>query len=67
MGGRHVAAASLVAETGSRKQAQSLQQLGLAAHGMWNLPRPGIEPMSPAFGRQILTHWTTREVLLSHC
>ena len=26
---------------------------------MWNLPRPGIEPMSP--GRQILNHWTTRE------
>ena len=33
-------------------------------HSMWNLPGPGIEPMSPLFaGRQILIHCTTREVL----
>ena len=31
--------------------------------GMWHLvPRPGIEPWSPALGAWILTHWTTREV-----
>ena len=31
-------------------------------HGMWDLPGPGIEPMSPYTGRQILNHWMTREV-----
>ena len=43
---------------------------------MWDLPRPGIEPASPALagrfftteppekpGRQVLNHWATREVL----
>ena len=29
-------------------------------HGMWNLPRPGIELVSPALVS--LNHWTTREV-----
>ena len=29
--------------------------------GMWNLPRPGIK-LSVAWARQILSHWTTREV-----
>ena len=31
---------------------------------MWDLPRPGIEPMSPAVagGFLILVHWNTREV-----
>jgi len=24
-------------------------------HGMWDLPRPGIEPMSPALGGGLLT------------
>ena len=32
--------------------------------GTWDLvPRPGIEPGSPALGAQCLTHWTTREIL----
>ena len=36
---------------GSRVQAQQF-----VAHGhMWNLPRPGIEPMSPAFTGRFLT------------
>lgn len=30
---------------------------------MWDLPKPGIESVSPV-GRQVLKHWTTREVLL---
>ena len=29
---------------------------------MWKLPGPGIEPHVPCIGRQILNHWTTREV-----
>ena len=29
------------------------------------LPRPGIEPVSPAVEGQSLNHWTTREVLFS--
>ena len=33
------------------------------SRGVWNLPGPRTEPVSPAFGRQILNHWTTREVL----
>ena len=32
---------------------------------MWDLPRPGIEPV-PCIGRQILNHGTTREVLWAH-
>ena len=35
----------------------------LLPRGMWDVPGPGIKPMSR--GRQILHHWTTREVLLS--
>ena len=31
--------------------------------GMWNPPGPGVEPVSPRTGRQVLNHWTTREVL----
>ena len=31
------------------------------AHGLL-VPQPGIELASPAFERQILNHWTTREV-----
>ena len=31
------------------------------AHGLL-VPQPGIELTSPAFERQILNHWTTREV-----
>ena len=33
--------------------------------GVWNLPGPGIEPVSPCIDRRILHHWTPREVLLS--
>ena len=29
---------------------------------MWDLPRPRIEPVVSCTGRQILNHWTTREV-----
>ena len=32
-------------------------------HSTWNLPRPGIEPMSPALTGGSSTTWTTREVL----
>ena len=31
--------------------------------GMWYLPGPEIEPKFPCIDRQILNHWTTREVL----
>ena len=27
----------------------------------WNLPEHGLKSMSPALGRRILNHWTTRE------
>ena len=42
--------------------------LALTSLGMWDLPRPGTQPVSPTrvlcIGRQILYHWATREVLL---
>ena len=31
---------------------------------MWNLPGPGMEPVSPALAGRFLNHWTTREVPL---
>ena len=31
-------------------------------HGMWDLARPGFEPVYPCIGRWILNHLTTREV-----
>ena len=31
--------------------------------GMWNLPGPGIEPVSPALEARNLNHWTPRKVL----
>ena len=31
--------------------------------GMWNVSRPGMEPVSPALPRQILNHGTTGETL----
>ena len=39
-----------------------------AVHGLsyletWDLPGPGIKPVSPALSRWILNHWTTREAL----
>ena len=54
-------AASVVAE--HRLQTRRLSSCGSRAqllHGMWDLPRPGLEPVSP--GRQILNHCATREV-----
>ena len=36
-------------------QAQQLEQLDLVACNMWDLPRPGIEPVSPALASGFLT------------
>ena len=30
--------------------------------GMWNLPKSGIEPVSPALADDFLKNWTTGEV-----
>ena len=30
--------------------------------GMWHLPRPGIQPVSPALAGGFLNHWPTREI-----
>ena len=73
------AAASLVAE--HRLQMRRLSSCGSRAQplrGTWDLPRPGLEPVSPALagrfsttappgkpGRRILNHCDTREVLHS--
>ena len=35
-------------------------------HGMWDLPRPGIEPMSPALQDRLLTTVPPRESLCGH-
>ena len=46
-------AASVVAE--HRLQTRRLSSCGsraLLLRGMWDLPRPGLEPVSPALGRQ---------------
>ena len=40
---------------GSRTQAQQLWQRGLIAPGIWNLPGPGIEPLSPALAGRFFT------------
>ena len=32
-------------------------------HSTWNLPRPGIKPVSPALHTSTLNHWTTRDAL----
>ena len=34
-------------------------------HGMWDLLVPGIEPVVPCVGWQVLNHWATKEVLLT--
>ena len=34
----------------------------LLSCGLWNLPGPGIKPMSPYIARQIFNHWTTRDL-----
>ena len=31
--------------------------------GVWDLPGPGIEPMSPALAGRFFNHWAIREVL----
>ena len=36
-------------------QAQQLWLLGLVAHGVWDLPGPGIEPLSPPLAGRFLT------------
>ena len=59
-----IAVSSLIAERGLQgAQASGAVALGLSC-SMWNLPRPGIETVSPALGRRILNHWTTREALI---
>ena len=40
---------------GSRVQAQQLCARAQLLHGMWDLPEPGIEPMSPALAGGFLT------------
>ena len=55
-------AASLVAE--HRFQTRRLSNCGSRAQllrGIWDLPRPGLEPVSPCIGRQILNHCATKE------
>ena len=55
-------AASLVVE--HRLQTRRLSSCGSRAQllrGMWDLPRPGLEPVSSALGRQILNHCAPRE------
>ena len=39
----------------SRAQAQYLWHTGLVLHGMWDLPGPGLEPMSPALAGRFST------------
>ena len=59
-------AASLVAE--HRLQTRRLSNCGSRAQllrGMWDPPRPWLEPVSSALGRQILNHCATREALKS--
>ena len=60
-------AASLVAEHGL--QTRRLSSRGSRAQllcGMWDLPRPGLEPVVPCIGRQILNHCATREAHFAH-
>ena len=42
-----IAVVSLVLGTDSRAEAQQLCRMSFVAHGTWNLPGPGVEPMSP--------------------
>ena len=67
-----IAVASLVAEPwlqdvqASVAAARGLSYWGSWAElprGMWNVSRPGMEPVSPALPRQILNHGTTGETL----
>ena len=45
--------------------AQTLGTRALLLCGMWDLLGPKIETVSPVLGRQILNHWTTRQVTSS--
>ena len=50
---------------GSRALEHRFSSCGTRAQllcGMWNLPRPGIEPVPPAVEVWSLNHWTTRGV-----
>ena len=69
--GSLIIAASLVAE--HRLQTRRLSSCGSRAqllHGMWDLPRPGLEPMSPALADRFSTTAPPRKppacVLLSN-
>ena len=62
MRGPLTVAASPVAE--HRLQTRRLSSCGSRAQllrGMWDLPRPGYEPVSPCIGRQNPNHCATRE------
>ena len=51
-----IAVASLVSEYGLQcAQAQQVQRTGQLSCSMWNIPRPGIEPMLPALAVRFLT------------
>ena len=50
---------------GSRALERGFSSCGVWAYllrGRWDLPRSGIEPVSPALCRWILYHWATREI-----
>ena len=50
---------------GVRFQVRGLRSCGARAqlpHSMWNVPRPGVEPVSSALAGRFLNSWTTREV-----
>ena len=66
-----IIAASLVAE--HRLQTRMLSNCGSRAqslHGMWDLPRPGLEPVSPALAGRLPTTappGKPRTTVLIHC
>jgi len=55
IGGHSLIAVGFSCCPGSRTQAQHLWDAGVAAPGTCNLPRLGIEPMSPALAGGFLT------------
>ena len=58
-------AASLVAEEHGLQTCR-LSNCGSRAQllrGVWDLPRPGLEPVSPALAGRFLNHCATREAL----
>ena len=64
-----VAVRGLLTAVASPVVEQRLQACGLSScgsqaqllHGMWDLPGPGLEPVSPCISMQILNHCATRE------